>query len=127
MLASVVFLIGIELVDIAGMKKILRSGHLIEFGIARVTAVTVVVWGVEQGIILAIVLSMIAHLRRSYSPRNAVLGAGSGHDWEAVPADPVPQPLPGLVVYLWGASLYFANSARFEEQVSISPSRTGSP
>lgn len=117
-LASVVFLIGIELVDLVGMKKILRSGHVIEFAIAAVTAATVVGWGVEQGIVLAIVLSILAHLRRSYSPRNAVLGADGSHDWQSVPVEPVPQPESGLVVYRWGGSLYFANSARFEEQVT---------
>ena len=46
-----------------------------------------------------------------------MLGVDSDHDWKLIPADPVPQPLPGLVVYLWGASLYFANAARFEEQI----------
>ena len=126
-LSSVVFLIGIELVDLAGMKKILRTGHTIEFGIAAVTAVTVVAWGVEQGIILAIILSILAHLRRSYSPRNTVLGADGGHDWKSVPVDPVPQPEPGLVVYRWGGSLYFANSARFEEQVSGLAEPDGKP
>ena len=115
-LSAVVFVIGIELVDLLGMKKILRTGHAIEFGIAAVTAATVVGWGVEQGIILAIVLSILAHLRHSYSPRNTVL-TGLGGDWEAVPVDPVPQPEPGLVVYRWGASLYFANAERFQEQV----------
>jgi MFS superfamily sulfate permease-like transporter len=38
--------------------------------------------------------------------------------WREVPVDPVPQVRPGLVVYRWGGSLYFANSARFEEQVT---------
>jgi high affinity sulfate transporter 1 len=117
-LASVVFLIGIELVDRLGLRRIRASGHLLEFGIAVITAATVVGWGVEQGIILAIVISVIAHLRRSYNPRNAVLGGGGRHDWQAVPVDPVPQVEPGLIVYRWGASLYFANAARFEEQVT---------
>jgi high affinity sulfate transporter 1 len=116
-LASVVFLIGLELVDLAGMSKVLRSRHTIEFGIAAITATTVVAWGVEQGVILAIVLSIVAHLRHSYNPRNAVLGA-DGSDWEDAPVDPVPQPVPGLVVYRWGGSLYFANAARFADQVT---------
>jgi sulfate permease, SulP family len=126
-LSSVVFLIGVELVDVPGMKKIYRSGHVIEFGIAAITAVTVVVWGVEQGIILAIVLSILSHVRHSYSPRNAVLGADGGHDWQEVPADPVPQPEPGLVVYRWGGSLFFANSARFEEQLDDLSEPDGTP
>ena len=86
-----------------------------------------VIWGVEQGIILAIVLSIVAHLRRSYSPRNAVLESAGGHAWEPVPVDPAPQPEPGLVVYRWGASLYFANSARFEEQVTGLADQGGTP
>jgi high affinity sulfate transporter 1 len=117
-LASVVFLIGVELVDGLGLKRIRASGHMLEFGIAVITAATVVGWGVEQGIILAIVISVIAHLRRSYNPRNAVLGGAGRHDWQAVPIDHVPQVDPGLIVYRWGASLYFANAARFEEQVT---------
>ena len=51
----------------------------------------------------------------------------SDHDWEAVPVDPVPQAEPGLVVYRWGASLYFANAARFEEEVVALAEPDGSP
>jgi SulP family sulfate permease len=126
-LASVVFLIGVELVDIDGLRKVLRSGHVIEFGIAVVTTVTVVAWGVEQGIILAIILSILAHLRRSYSPRNTVLSGGDEHGWQPLPAGPAPQVEPGLVVYRWGASLYFANAARFEEQVLALAESNGTP
>src|SRR5262245_18208172 len=116
-LASVVFLIGIELVDLLGLKKIRSTGHVLEFGIALVTAGTVVGWGVEQGIVLAIVLSILAHLRRSYNPRNAVLGGAGERDWQSLPVDPVPRAEPGLVVYRFGATLYFANSVRFQDQV----------
>ena len=42
-------------------------------------------------------------------------------------SSPVPQAEPGLVVYRWGASLYFANSARFEEEVSALAEGDGSP
>jgi SulP family sulfate permease len=117
-LAAIVFLIGIELVDALGLRRIRRSGHVLEFAIALLTAVIVIVWGVQQGIVLAIILSVIAHLRRSYNPWNAVLGAHGSHDWHGVPVEPVPQPVPGLVVYRWGASLYFANATRFEEQIT---------
>jgi MFS superfamily sulfate permease-like transporter len=110
-LATVVFLIGIELVDVRGLRKIAVTGHRTEFVIALVTAATVVGWGVEQGIILAIVLSVVAHLERSYNPRNSVLGPGL--EWHSVPAVPAPQIEPGLVVY---------PSAR----ASTSPTRTAS-
>jgi high affinity sulfate transporter 1 len=125
-LSSVVFLIGIELVDLVGLERIRATGHLIEFVIASVTAVAVVGWGVEQGIVLAIILSVIAHLRHSYSPHNAVLSGPGIRGWRAYPVEPVPQVEPGLVVYRWGASLYFANAARFEEQV-LELAETGDP
>ncbi len=40
---------------------------------ALITALMVVLVGVEQGIILAIVLSLIDHTRRGYRPKNVVL------------------------------------------------------
>ena len=66
-LASVVFLIGVKLVDVRGMREILRL-RTDEFVVAVITAVVVVVIGVEQGIILAIVLSLLLHVRRHYAP-----------------------------------------------------------
>ena len=52
-LAAVVFLIGVRLVDYLGMSDILRLRKG-EFAVAAVTTLTVVVVGIEQGIILAI-------------------------------------------------------------------------
>ena len=71
-LAAVVFLIGLKLIDIANMKDIwnLRRD---EFWIAAITAIVVVVVGVEQGIIVAIILSIVVHVRRHYVPRDAVI------------------------------------------------------
>ena len=115
-LASVVLIIGIELVDIAGMRRI-RAVRLDEFVVAAVTALTVVVVGVEQAIILAIVLSIIGHLRRSYHPPTAVLIESDGHvRAEAVAADA--RSAPGLVVYRFAGPLYYANANHFLEDVT---------
>lgn len=67
MLAGVVFLIGVEFIDAAGTRSILQARRA-QFGIALITTTTVVV-GVEQGILLAVAISMIAHLRHSTGPR----------------------------------------------------------
>ncbi len=71
-LGAVVFLIGAKLVDIKGMRRIYRL-RPVEFGVAAITTATVVFVGVEQGIILAIVLSVVAHLRHSYRPADKLL------------------------------------------------------
>jgi sulfate permease, SulP family len=118
-LASVVFLIGVELVDVAGMRKILRW-RLDEFVVAMITALTVVVVGVEQGIILAIVASIIDHLRRSYHPHDTVLARTGPTKFHSVPLDDagtVPEAAPGLVVYRFAASLYYANANQFTQEV----------
>ena len=60
-LAAVVLLIGLRLIDIAGMRRISRV-RVGEFAVAALTAATVVIVGIEQAIILAIVLSIIEHL-----------------------------------------------------------------
>jgi SulP family sulfate permease len=114
-LASVVFVIGIELVDVKGMRGVLKV-RPVEFYVALITAATVVVVGVEQGIILAIVLSMIAHVRHSYRPHNRLV------TWDAEgpkshPLTEMTEARPGLAVYHFGAGVYYANSQVFQEQI----------
>ncbi len=116
-LASVVFLIGIELVDLAGMRKVLRL-RPDEFVVATLVAATVVCVGVEQGIVLAIVASVIDHLRRSYHTNTAVLQAGDDHTWHGVASEPDARSADGLVIYRFAGSLYYANANLFFEQAS---------
>ena len=108
-LSTVVFLIGIELVDIAGMNRIWKFRRD-EFVVAAITAATVVLVGVLQGIIIAIVLSIIDHLRRSYRPPTAVMTSTTedevGH-WKAgrVSPDAANRARPGRVPVLRAALL----------------------
>jgi len=116
-LAAVVFLIGIELVDLAGMERILRV-RKDEFIVATLTAAVVVLVGVEQGIVIAIVASIIDHIRRSYRPPTAVLEPEpSGRGFTGAPAVPAARTEDGLVVYRFAASLYYANATWFSQEV----------
>ncbi len=115
-LSSVVFLIGIKLVDIKGMRAIwaLRRD---EFWVAALTATFVVCVGVEQGIVLAIVLSLLLHVRRHYAPRDAVV---SWDDQGGIQRnEPVPGTVtePGLVIYRFAVGIFYANAARLSEEV----------
>jgi sulfate permease, SulP family len=116
-LASIVFLIGVELVDQVGMRRIWRWRRD-EFAVAAVTALVVVVVGVEQGVVLAIVLSILDHLRASYHPRNTYLARdeqGALHSEPVVVGQPPLELAPGLVVYRFGAIMYYANAERLIE------------
>ncbi len=110
-LAAVVFLIGVELVDVAGMRRILAVRRA-EFVVAVFTALAVVVLGVEDGTIVAIVVSIIDHLRHSYAPRSSVLTKSAAGHWRSMPVAPGARTLDGLLVYRFGSGLYFANVVR---------------
>ena len=115
-LASVVFLIGIELVDIKGLRAILKVRPS-EFVIAVITGLLVIVVGVEQAIIVAIVVSVIDHLSRSYAPKDTVTVAGDGGHLQSKPVAEGGQLVPGLVVYRFSSGLYYANANRFNEEI----------
>jgi high affinity sulfate transporter 1 len=116
-LAAVVFLIAAELIDIKGMRHILavRRG---EFAVALVTTAAVVALGVEYGIVLAIVASIVDHLRHSYSPLNSVLVKSPTGHWRPVGVSAGARTEDGIVVYRFGTSLYYANAARLLDDVS---------
>jgi high affinity sulfate transporter 1 len=115
-LAAVVFLIGLKLIDIAGLREILRL-RKDEFLVALTTAVVVVVVGVEQGIILAIILSVVLHVRRSYQPVDGVLVEQRNGQLVPEASTPGVSTEPGLVIYFFGASLFYANATRFTDEV----------
>ncbi len=115
-LSTVVFLIGIELIAVTGMRRI-RKVRFDEFAVAAITAAVVVVVGVEQGILLAIVLSIVDHLRRGYKPDNSVFVRSASGGLAAVPVAQAAQVSPGVVAYRFDASLYYANASRFADEV----------
>jgi len=115
-LAAVVFLIGIDLIDIQGMRNIF-SQRRSEFWVALITTLMVVLVGVEQGIILAIVLSLIDHTRRGYRPKNVVLVPARSGLWHAQPVTTGVQALPGLLIYRFTHSMYYANSQQLSEEI----------
>ncbi|MGZ6545151.1 MAG: SulP family inorganic anion transporter [Actinomycetota bacterium] len=116
-LASIVFLIGIELVDTVGMRKIFKWRYD-EFVVAVVTAGVVVVVGVEQGILLAMVLSVLDHLRRGYHPRDTVVVRTDQGGFRSIPVKAATEDIePGLVIYRFAASLYYANANQFGGEI----------
>ena len=116
-LSAVVFLIGIDLIDIKGMRSIFAQRRS-EFWVALITAVTVVFIGVEQGIILAIVLSLIDHTQRGYRPKNTVQVPAESGVWHAQPVASRAEALPGLLIYRFTHSMYYANAEQLSEQIT---------
>jgi sulfate permease, SulP family len=124
-LAAVVFLIAADLIDVSGMRRILAVRRH-EFAVALVTAAAVVILGVEDGIALAVVASVIDHLRHSYHPRNSVLVKSPTGHWQPVPVVPGARTEDGLAVYRFGTSLYYANASRLLDDITALAAQ-GSP
>jgi len=116
-LSAVVFLIGIDLIDIKGMKSIFAQRRS-EFWVALITTLMVVFVGVEQGIILAIVLSLIDHTRRGYRPKNAVMVPSESGLLHAQPVATRAEAVPGLLIYRFTHSMYYANAEQLSEQIT---------
>jgi high affinity sulfate transporter 1 len=116
-LSAVVFLIGIDLIDIKGMRSIFEQRRS-EFWVALITALMVVFVGVEQGIILAIVLSLIDHTRRGYRPKNAVVVPSASGLLHAQPVATRAEAVPGLLIYRFTHSMYYANAEQLSEQIT---------
>jgi high affinity sulfate transporter 1 len=124
-LAAIVFLIAAGLIDVAGMRRILACRRL-EFAIALLTTAAVVVLGVEEGIVLAVVASVIDHVRHTYQPFNSVLVKSPAGHWQPAPVLPGARTEQGLVIYRFGTSLYYANASRLLDDV-MALAAQGSP
>jgi sulfate permease, SulP family len=116
-LAAVVFLIAIRLINMRELRQIL-SVRRVEFAIAVLTAVAVVLLGVLDGIILAIVASIIDHLRHSYHPTSSILVKSGQEHWQAMPVRPGARTEDGLVVYRFGTSPYYANAFGLAQDIT---------
>jgi len=117
MLAATLVFIATKLFRVGELRTILRFDRL-EFALAAVTLLTVALVGIEQGVAVAAILSLADRTRRSARPRDAVLGREPGTDhW--IPADigrPTEQ-LPGVLVYLIYAPLWYGNADYFRLRV----------
>src|ERR1039457_379640 len=124
-LSAVVFLIGVELVDIKEMKKIYAERPW-EFWVALITAAMVVFVGVEQSILLAIVLSLIVHTRHGYLVNNRLIVPDKTLGWRQQPVSTKEQAMPGLMIYRFMHNIYYANSHVLNDEI-VELSRSANP
>ena len=125
-LASVVFFIGVELVDIKGMRKIYGERPW-EFWVALITAAVVVFAGVKQSILLAIVLSLVVHTRHGYRPNNMLIVQDDMQGWRMQQISAPEQAVPGLMIYRFMHNMYYANIQILTEEVVMLASEANPP
>ncbi len=115
-LGAVVFTIAVRLIDVRSLRSIRRESPG-EYALAVTTAVVVIVLGVEPGILLAMALSLLRIVHHSYHPHTAVLVIGAKGEWRLTPVVPGVTTEPGLVVYRFGAPLFYYNASRFATEI----------
>jgi sulfate permease, SulP family len=125
-LGALVFMVAIHLIDLRGLESI-RSESPGEFALAVTTTLMVVVAGVEQGIVLAMILSLLRIVGHSYHPSTGVMVRADTGGWNLLPVTPGAVTEPGFVIYRFGAPLFYANANRFCEEVTFLTKSAPSP
>jgi SulP family sulfate permease len=98
-----------------------------EFALALVTLGTVALVGVEVGIVVAVSLAIVDRARITARPRAYLLGRiPNSTSWEPLGHHEQPAQVPGVVVLLFAAPLYFANADHFRREVrrAVASART---
>ena len=116
-LAAVVIVAALSLTDLGALRRFgeVRISSLV---VSLVATAGVMLFGVLQGIIIAIVLIVLLYFRRGWWPHGAVLGhVPALGGWHSTDRYPEASELPGIVVFRWEAPLFFANSGQFRDQV----------
>jgi MFS superfamily sulfate permease-like transporter len=116
-LGAMVFLVAMRLIDFGELRNI-RAESPQEYALAVMTAGVVVFVGVEEGIVLAMVVSLARVVRHGYHPHSGVLQLNPDGSWKLEPVGHNVVTEPGLVLYRFGAELYYANAGRFLEEVT---------
>jgi sulfate permease, SulP family len=115
-LGALVFLVAVHLIDLRSLRS-MRNESPGEFALALTTTAIVVGAGVEQGILGAMVISLLRIVAHSYHPHSGVLIHDANGSWKTIPVVAGAKTEPGLVLYRFGAALFYANAGRFAEEV----------
>jgi len=125
-LGALVFVIAIRLIKLRTILELRRESPG-DFALSLTTAAVVVAAGVEQGILLAMILSLLRVVSHSYHPHTGVMVPNIIGTWDLIPVSTVSVTKPGLVIYRFGAELFYANANRFAEEVTCLVGGTPSP
>jgi len=124
-LAAIVIAAALSLMDVAAAATFLRVRKS-AFVLALTATLGVIFFGVLEGILIAVTLSILMFFRRNWWPTGEILGRVPSLDsWHSVGAYSDAVQVPGVVVFRWEAPLFFANAGQFREEVRSLVRRSG--
>ncbi|GAC1364121.1 MAG: SulP family inorganic anion transporter [Actinomycetota bacterium] len=116
-LGAILIFVATRLLHVKDLAEI-RRFDAVEFGLALATIAAVVLLGIEQGVVVAFVLSLADRTRLAARPQDAVLGREIGTDhWIPPTSGRHTEQVPGVLVYLLHAPLWFGNAQRVTERI----------
>jgi high affinity sulfate transporter 1 len=125
-LAGVVASAVLNLIEVEELREFWHMRRS-EFWVAAVCLISVLVFGPLQAVIIAFLLATIDLLRRAAKPGTWVLReAPDGSHFVPEDTDHAPD-TNGIIIYRFGASLYFANATSFEEEVEKLVAQAATP
>ncbi|HQT98879.1 MAG TPA: SulP family inorganic anion transporter [Acidimicrobiales bacterium] len=111
-LAGVLFFVAGRLVKLSQFRAVWRASRL-EFALAMISFLGVIVFGVELGLGIAVGLAVLNQTWRSSRPHLIELGRRKGTtSWEPL-GSPGVERVKGLVVVLFDQEIFFANAGAF--------------
>jgi MFS superfamily sulfate permease-like transporter len=116
-LGAVLMFVASKLFHFGALRSIYRF-NVTEFALAVITLAVVVFVGIEQGVVTAAILALAQRTRLAARPRDAVLGREPGTDhWVQTDAGRPTEEVPGVVVYLLYAPLWYGNAAHVADRI----------
>ncbi len=123
-LAGILLFVATRLIHVGELRAIARFDR-VELALALVTLTTVALWGVVQGIGVAVALAILDRARISARPHLHVLGRIAGTtSWAPLSIAEGATPVPGVLVVLFATPLWFANASHFHEELREALPRT---
>jgi high affinity sulfate transporter 1 len=116
-LAAVVISALLGLVEVPELIRIYRLRR-IEFVISLVCFLGVVLFGIIEGVFVAVGVALLRLVWQAWRPHYAVLGRVQGvKGYHDISRHPEARRVPGLVLFRWDAPLFFANAESFHDDV----------
>lgn len=116
-LGAVLASAAISLIDFRTLRQLWRISR-IEFLFALISIAGAVSLGVLQGVIIAVVATLLYLVMEGMTPRDALLGRLPGRDgFYKLHRYPQAKPVPGVVIYLVQGSLLFYNVEHIKSRI----------
>jgi len=116
-LAAIVLVAVKGLINIAELRHVWRISRF-EFGVSMVAFAAVLLLGILQGVIVAVLVSLLLLIRRAARPHVAFLGRIPGtRVFSDIERNPDNEPIPGVLVFRVEASLLYFNAEHARDAV----------